>query len=154
MRNIIILIASIVLVSVGVALTFLYVKQSSNSQEVFVSQDVVAFEFIGETDERLVYEDSDGDSVPDGVEELFGLSLELTDTDNDGIVDVQEVMDVLHQHLTIDAQHDRDSDGDGILDYIEIAIQTDMNTFTTPEDFFRAVAEYFQKNNLSIHNND
>ena len=55
--------------------------------------------------------DSDGDRLPDSVEEIYGTDVFYTDTDHDGIPDYWEIKYNLDPLNPLDAELDQDNDG-------------------------------------------
>lgn len=84
--------------------------------------------------------DSDGDNLPDDVEEAYGLSNALADTDGDGLLDSTEVYTSFTDPLKADTDGDGVNDGeedldrDGLTNLEEQEIGTNPLTADTDQD--------------------
>ncbi len=65
---------------------------------------------------KVIIKDTDGDGVPDSVEELLGTNPGSMDTDRDGILDGEEIDGWKTDPLKID------TDGDKLSDYNEVKV--------------------------------
>lgn len=78
----------------------------------------------------IEYKDSDGDGIPDGIEEIYGTNVFNKDSDGDGLSDYDEVMIVGTHPLKKDTNgngindYDDDVDKDGLSNGYEVSIGT------------------------------
>lgn len=84
--------------------------------------------------------DSDGDNIQDFLEEQFGTSLYLADTDGDGLLDSTEIYQTFTNPVKADSNGDaihdgmEDIDGDGLSNLREQEIGTSFNNADTDGD--------------------
>ncbi|SFB46063.1 MBG domain-containing protein [Algoriphagus aquimarinus] len=107
------------------------------------------FDFTG-ADFEIITNDSDGDGVPDDVEEVEGTDpkdpTEFKDSDGDGVPDFVEMQEGSDP---TDAGDYLDTDGDNVPDYVEVQQGTDPND---SEDFLDkdgdGVSDYVQSKSI------
>ena len=84
--------------------------------------------------------DTDGDGIPDALEELFGLNPRKADTDEDGLSDYLEINDLYTDALLADTDGngvndgDEDYDGDGLTNCEELSHGTELTVADTDGD--------------------
>lgn len=95
-------------ISEGTPVTYQIVGYDSDRETAICSNEC---RYITQDGEEFI--DSDGDNLQDFLEEQFGTSLELADTDGDGLLDSTEIYQTFTDPLKAD------TNGDGIYDGME-----------------------------------
>ncbi len=92
----------------------------------------------GTEDEAPV--DTDGDGLPDYLEEAFGTDPENPDTDGDGLSDYTECIEIISDPLNPDSDDngipdgEEDADADGLTNIREVELGTDLSDADTDAD--------------------
>lgn len=116
-----------------------YIKVIQETANGTIESSVFA---VANTDDgyACVWPDTDGDGLPDYIEEIYGTDPENPDTDGDGLTDYEEVYSIGTNPLKYDTDEngindaDDDPDNDGLTNREELDIGTPPFSADTDED--------------------